>query len=136
VTTLGAELRQVAAEIEREFGPERGARSDRENLLGGLNERLGDPSVDSQLNGRTYGDILRTILDDLGLEADLSSFTPEQLSQVYGPAQWRRQAARAAAQAVAPVGAGGSVDPSGPVEPADPPEQGPPNIAKAHDPPR
>ena len=135
-TMLGAELRQVAAEIEREFGPERAPRSDRENLLSGLNERLGDPSVDSQLNGRTYGDILRTILDDLGLEADLSNFTPEQLAKVYGPAQWRRQAARAAPPAVQPVGAGASVDPGGPVEPADPPQQGPPDVAKAHDPPR
>ena len=133
VHTLGAEMRQVAAEIEREFGPERGVRSDRENLLSGRNERLGDPSVDSQLNGRTYGEILRTIMDDTGLNADLSVFTPEQLARVYGPAQWRQQAAQAAT--VAPVGDGGGVDPSGPVEPADPPEQGPPNIAKAHDPP-
>jgi hypothetical protein len=136
-TSLGAQMREIAAEIDREGLADRGARSDRENLLSGLNERLGDKSVDAELSGRTYGEILQTILDDTGINADLSIFTPEQLAQVYGPVQLRRRAAaRIAPQAVPAADGGRQVDPGGPAEPADPPEQGPPGVAKAHDPPR
>jgi hypothetical protein len=136
VSTLGAEIRQLAAEIEEEAKAARGPKTDRENLLSGLKERFGDPSVDSELNGRTYGEILRTILEDTGLTADLSIFTPEQLARVYGPARWRRQGAASAPPAAAPAGdGGGSEVPGAPAAPADPPAQGPPDVAKAHDPP-
>jgi hypothetical protein len=135
-TSLGAQMREIAAEIDREGLADRGARSDRENLLSGLNERLGDKSVDAELSGRTYGEILQTILDDTGINADLSIFTPEQLAQVYGPVQLRRRAAaRIAPQAVAVTGGSRPVDPGGPAEPPDPPEERPPGVAKAHDPP-
>jgi hypothetical protein len=98
VASIGAQMREIAAEIDREaIGREepghRGPKTDREHLLSGLNERLGDKSVDAELSGRTYGEILRTILDDTGINADLSVFTPEQLAQVYGPVQLRRRAA-------------------------------------------
>jgi hypothetical protein len=114
----------------------RGAKTDREFLLRGMAERFGDPTVDDQLNGRTYGEILTTILEDIGATADLSVFPPEMMARVYGPAQWRRRgAASVAPQVAVTTGGGGSVDPGGTVEAQPPPQQRPPGVANGHDPP-
>jgi hypothetical protein len=128
--TLGDEIRRIADAVAREVSGERGPKTDREHLLRDLKERFDDPSVDDELNGRTYGEILATIMEDVGVTADLSAFTPEQLARVYGPAEWRRRgfvppSARGAAPPVPPV----------PPEAAVPAEQTPPDAAKAHDPP-
>jgi hypothetical protein len=101
-------------------------RTDREYLLSGLRERFGDPSVDDELNGRTYGEILRTILTDVGASTDLSIFTQEELARVYAPGRQRRPNA-------APV----SLE-AAPAEPAaidEVPQEEPPRIANEHDPP-
>ncbi len=136
--TLGTEVRRLADEIDREVSAHR--KTDREHLLRHLNERFGDRSVDDELNGRTYGEILTTILDDIGVTADLSVFTPEMMARVYGPARWRRRGAAVAAPAAtapasAPAGDGGPGGPVGSAEPTTPPEQRAPGLAKAHDPP-
>jgi hypothetical protein len=131
--TLRDEVGRLAEEIEREVAAERGPKTDREFLLRHMAERFGDPTVDDQLNGRTYGEILTTILEDIGATADLSVFPPEMMARVYGPAQWRRRAAEATAPQKA-VG-GGLVDPNGTVEPPAPLSQGPPGLANGHDPP-
>jgi hypothetical protein len=142
VGMLSAAFDRIAGELEAEgmVDPaprrERGPKTDREFLLRGMKERFGDPTVDDQLNGRPYGEILTTILEDIGATADLSVFPPEMMTRVYGPAQLRRRAAAAVApQAAAVGGGGGSVDPSGTVEPPAPPQQRPPGMANGHDPP-
>ena len=136
VATRNAEVERLAEEIEREVSVARGPKTDREYLLRHMHERFGDPTVDDQLNGRTYGEILTTILEDIGATADLSVFPPEMMSRVYGPAQWRRRgAASVAPQAAAAVDAAGAVDPGGTVEPPAPPWDGPPGVANGHDPP-
>jgi hypothetical protein len=96
-------------------------RTDREHLMSGLREKFGDPSVDDELDGRTYGEILRNILTDVGANTDLSVFTAEELSRVYAPGQMRL---RAAGSQAGPVVA----DPGGT-------EDAPPPIANGHDPP-
>jgi hypothetical protein len=135
-TALRDEVDRLAAEIDDEVSVARGPKTDREYLLRHMHERFGDPTVDDQLNGRTYGEILTTILEDIGATADLSVFPPEMMSRVYGPAQWRRRgAASVAPQAAAAVDAAGAVDPGGTVEPPAPPWDGPPGVANGHDPP-
>jgi hypothetical protein len=96
-------------------------RTDREHLLSGLHERFADPSVNDELNGRTYGEILRNILTDVGANTDLSVFTEAELSRVYAPGQMRL---RAAGMEAGPVAA----DPGGT-------EDAPPPIVNGHDPP-
>jgi hypothetical protein len=140
VAMLSAAFDRLAGELQAEgmVDPaprrERGPKTDREFLLRGMKERFGDPTVDDQLNGRTYGEILTTILEDIGATADLSVFPPEMMARVYGPALWRRRAAASVAPDVA-AGGGGSVDPGGTVDPAAPLSQEPPRVANGHDPP-
>ncbi len=141
-SALGAEFRRIAAEIDQEGlfdpipAPRRGAKSDRENLLSGLNERFGDKSVDDELNGRTYGEILTTIMADIGATADLSVFSAEEMARVYGPARLRRRAMAQASPQAAPDGAKRAADdPGGGAAPPEPAQQGPPEVASGHDPP-
>jgi hypothetical protein len=104
-------------------------RTDREHLMSGLHEKFGDPSVNDELNGRTYGEILRNILTDVGANTDLSVFTTEELSRVYAPVQMRRRSAEVEA---GPVVGDGSPDPGGTDEA---PRGGAPHSSNGHDPP-
>jgi hypothetical protein len=128
------EVERLAEEIDGEVAAHRGPKTDREFLLRHMAERFGDPTVDDQLNGRTYGEILTTILEDIGATADLSVFPAEMMARVYGPALWRRRGAAAVAPQVSAAD-GGSVDPGGTVEAPPPLSQGAPGVANGHDPP-
>jgi hypothetical protein len=130
---LSAEVGRIAEEIERDVCGLRGGRSDRENLLSGLNERFHDKSVDDELNGRTYREILGTILEDLGASVDLSVFSEEELARVYGPARLRRLGRARAAGPAAPAGDTTEAAEAG--EAATASEPGPPDVANGHDPP-
>jgi len=121
----GRDKGPVSEQDDPEGLADRHGRSDREYLLSGLHETFGDPSVNDELNGRTYAEILRNIMTDLGANTDFSVFTAEELSRVYAPAQMRL---RAAGTPPAPV-----AEHSGGTE--DAPADGAQPRANGHDPP-